>query len=59
MKKYDIRLSGGLGLVEIGVKTSSGAVKTTFQRLEEKRCLIRVSFKNGRGGWSILSAHQN
>jgi hypothetical protein len=35
------------------LKTSSGAVKTTFQRLEEKRCLIRVSFKNGRGGWSI------
>ncbi len=35
------------------LKTSSGAVKTTFQRLEEKYCLIRVSFKNGRGGWSI------
>ena len=35
------------------LKTTSGAVKTTLQRLEEKRCLIRVSFKNGRGGWSI------
>jgi biotin operon repressor len=41
------------------LKRSSGAVKTTFQRLEEKRCLIRVSFKNGRGGWSIYELPEN
>ena len=35
------------------LETSTGAVKTTLQRLEEKECLIRVNFKNGRGGWSI------
>jgi predicted transcriptional regulator len=34
------------------LKRSIGAVKTTIQRLEKKGCLIRVGFKNGRGGWS-------
>ena len=34
------------------LKTSSGSIKTTLQRLEKKGCLIRVEFKNGRGGWS-------
>jgi len=30
----------------------TGSVKTTFRRLEEKGCLRRLEFKNGRGGWS-------
>lgn len=34
------------------LKSSTGAVKTTIQRLEKKGCLLRVAFKNGRGGWS-------
>lgn len=34
------------------LKTSSGSVKTTLQRLEKKGCINRVEFKNGRGGWS-------
>jgi hypothetical protein len=28
------------------------AVKTSIKRLEKKGCIIRVKFKNGRGGWS-------
>ena len=31
---------------------STGVAKTTIQRLEKKGCLMRVKFKNGRGGWS-------
>ncbi|MGK5084866.1 hypothetical protein WDW37_16380, partial [Bdellovibrionota bacterium FG-1] len=34
------------------LKTSTGSVKTTLQRLESKSCILRVTFKNGRGGWS-------
>ncbi len=34
------------------IKSSPGAIKTTIQRLEKKEYLLRVSFKNGRGGWS-------
>jgi len=34
------------------LKHSTGAIKTTIQRLEKKGCLKRVGFKNGRGGWS-------
>lgn len=29
-----------------------GSVKTTLARLEQKRFIKRVTFKNGRGGWS-------
>lgn len=35
-----------------GLKHSNGAVKTSIQRLEKKGYLLRVEFKNGRGGWS-------
>ena len=28
------------------------AIKTSIKRLEKKGCIIRVKFKNGRGGWS-------
>jgi hypothetical protein len=34
------------------LKTSSGSIKTTIQRLENKGCIKRAEFKNGRGGWS-------
>lgn len=34
------------------LETTTGSVKTTLQRLEKKGCITRVSFKNGRGGWS-------
>ena len=34
------------------LQTSSGSVKTTLQRLEKKNYIERISFKNGRGGWS-------
>ncbi len=33
-------------------KVSAGTVKTTIRRLERKDCIKRISFKNGRGGWS-------
>ena len=31
---------------------SPGTVKTSIRRLERKDCIKRISFKNGRGGWS-------
>ena len=34
------------------LKRSAGAVKNAIGRLEKKSCLIRIGFKNGRGGWS-------
>ncbi|MBS0287996.1 MAG: hypothetical protein JSR17_11905 [Proteobacteria bacterium] len=34
------------------LKCSAGTAKTTLQRLEAKRYIIRKEFKNGRGGWS-------
>ena len=34
------------------LKCSATVIKTTIQRLEKKGCLLRVAFKNGRGGWS-------
>ena len=48
------RSTDSLTLEHIGscLKTSPGSVKTTLQRLEEKACVIRIHFKNGRGGWS-------
>ena len=48
------RATTALTLEHIGncLKTSSGSAKTTIQRLEDKGCIIRVEFKNGRGGWS-------
>jgi hypothetical protein len=36
----------------ISLKRSTGAIRTTIQRLEKKGCLLRAGFKNGRGGWS-------
>lgn len=41
------------------LKRSTGAVKTTLQRLEKKSYLIRVEFKNGRGGWSRYEVPDN
>ena len=38
--------------LSIALKCSTGVVKTTIQRLEKKGCLLRIGFKNGRGGWS-------
>ena len=34
------------------LKTTTGSVKTTLQRLESKGNILRVNHKNGRGGWS-------
>jgi hypothetical protein len=36
----------------MSLKRSTGAIRTTIQRLEKKGCLLRAGFKNGRGGWS-------
>jgi predicted transcriptional regulator len=36
----------------MSLKRSTGAIRTTIQRLEKKGCLQRAGFKNGRGGWS-------
>jgi hypothetical protein len=41
-----------LEYIATGLKRRPGVVKTTIQRLEKKNCLLRVEFKNGRGGWS-------
>lgn len=38
--------------IAISLKRDTGVIKTTIQRLEKKGYLIRVKFKNGRGGWS-------
>jgi hypothetical protein len=38
--------------ISISIKHSTGSIRTTLQRLEKKECLLRVGFKNGRGGWS-------
>jgi hypothetical protein len=38
--------------ISVSLKTSSGSVKTTLQRLESKKIINRIEFKNGRGGWS-------
>ena len=48
------RATAALTLEHIGtcLKTSAGSAKTSIQRLEEKGCITRVEFKNGRGGWS-------
>ena len=48
------RATAALTLEHIGacLKTSSGSAKTSIQRLEDKGCITRVEFKNGRGGWS-------
>jgi len=48
------RITESLTLEHIAkpLKRSTGAVRTTIQRLEKKGCLVKVEFKNGRGGWS-------
>jgi hypothetical protein len=48
------RVTNSLTLEHIStcLKTSSGSVKTTLQRLEGKGLISRVAFKNGRAGWS-------
>ena len=38
--------------ISTSLKTSSGSIKTTLQRLESKKIINRIEFKNGRGGWS-------
>ena len=37
------------------VNTTTGSVKTTLQRLEAKNLIERITYKNGRGGWSQYS----
>jgi len=41
------------------LNASSSTVKTTLQRLEKKNCIIRIAFKNGRGGWSKYELAEN
>jgi hypothetical protein len=41
-----------LEYLSVSLKCSPSVIKTTIQRLEKKGCLLRVAFKNGRGGWS-------
>jgi hypothetical protein len=53
-KKSRSRITEALTLEYMAksIKRSAGAVKNAIGRLEKKSCLIRVEFKNGRGGWS-------
>jgi hypothetical protein len=37
------------------LKASIGTIKSAIRRLENKRLLTRVEYKNGRGGWSKYS----
>ena len=37
------------------LKKSPGSIKMTINRLEKKKIIERVEFKNGRGGWSKYS----
>lgn len=55
------RTTSSLTLEHIGsyLKTSSGSIKTTLQRLEDKGLIIRSSFKNGRSGWSKYELPEN
>lgn len=48
------KVTGTLTLEHIAksIECSTGTAKTTLQRLEKKDCLMRIDFKNGRGGWS-------
>jgi DNA-binding PadR family transcriptional regulator len=48
-----------LEYMSIALKRSTGAIKTTIQRLEKKGCIFRVAFKNGRGGWSKYELTDN
>lgn len=41
-----------LEFIAAQVKTDTKSAKTTLQRLEKKGGIIRVAFKNGRGGWT-------
>ena len=41
-----------LEYISSSLKKPKHTIKTTIQRLEKKRMLVRVRFKNGRGGWS-------
>jgi predicted transcriptional regulator len=45
--------------IAMSLKHSTGTIKTTIQRLEKKGCLLRVGFKNGRGGWSRYELPDN
>lgn len=40
-------------------KSTVGAVKIAVYRLIEKNILVRESFKNGRGGWTVYSLPNN
>jgi hypothetical protein len=53
-KKSRSKITDALTLEHISksLKHSSGAVKNAIGRLQKKSCLIRMGFKNGRGGWS-------
>ena len=39
----------------ISLNSTKSAVRKAFQRLEQKQCLLRTFFKDGRGGWSEYS----
>jgi predicted transcriptional regulator len=41
-----------LEYISSALKTSIGTVKTTIYRLEKKGYIVRIEYKNGRGGWS-------
>ena len=38
--------------LELTLNSTKSAVRKAIQRLEEKQCLKRASYKDGRGGWS-------
>jgi hypothetical protein len=48
-----------LEYLSVSLKCSPSVIKTTIQRLEKKGCLLRVAFKNGRGGWSKYELPDN
>ena len=60
-KKSRSKITEALTLEYIAksLKRSAGAVKNAIGRLEKKNCLIRIGFKNGRGGWSRYEVPDN
>ncbi len=48
------KTTGNLTLEHLSMALNSptGSIKSTIQRLEKKKLLQRVEYKNGRGGWS-------
>lgn len=60
-KKIRNKITNSITLNHIAscINTTARSVKTTIQRLETKKCLIRKEYKNGRSGWAKYEIPEN